>query len=71
MPIIVNVTILNGMDVVGEVVGQVNHRNNHAKEKNENENYVSCSLNGIHKIRMVNILNYHLNIHFQIFDVLK
>jgi hypothetical protein len=23
MPIIVNVTILNGMDVVGEVVGQV------------------------------------------------
>ena len=24
MPIIVNLTILNGMDVVGEVVGQVN-----------------------------------------------
>jgi hypothetical protein len=23
MPIIVNVTILNGMDVVGEIVGQV------------------------------------------------
>jgi len=26
MPIIVNVTILNGMDVVGEVVGQVMFR---------------------------------------------
>ena len=57
MPIIVNVTILNGMDVVGEIVGKVN-----IYKKNEN-NCILFSLNGIHKIHMVNILNYHLTIH--------
>ena len=36
MPIIVNVTILNGMDVVGEVVGKVNTRfsNKHGRSLN-------------------------------------
>jgi hypothetical protein len=33
MPIIVNVTILNGMDVIGEVVGQVMFAFCHKKKK--------------------------------------
>ena len=39
MPIIVNVTILNGMDVVGEVVGQVIFVFNNNKKKRK-EDYI-------------------------------
>jgi hypothetical protein len=37
MPIIVNTTILNGMDVVGEVVGQVKFILIISKERNDGD----------------------------------
>jgi hypothetical protein len=56
MPIIVNVTILNGMDVVGEIVGQVIFVLFSNKRKTKGR-LCLISPNGIHKILMVNILN--------------
>lgn len=58
MPIIVNVTILNGMDVIGEIVGQVFIEIN--KIQIISFLVLLNSLNGILRIRLVIFLNYHL-----------